>query len=165
MRKMIISAITATAAAAVMGGAGLAAASTHSAVSGPENLQFMTTSATGNPSVIAHGSVFTAAGVDHENPKTNTGTLVFPNGSVTAKHSAGQGTQSFNRKTCLLTVNFHGTYQITGGTGAYAGITGSGKYQLHILAIGAKSGGKCTQSQPPVAFHQVINATGTASLP
>lgn len=165
MRKMIISAMTATAAAAMLGGAGLAAASTHSAVSGTENLQFMTTSAPGNPSVIASGSVFTAAGVDHENRQTNTGTLVFPNGSVTAKHSAGQGTQSFNPKTCLLKINFHGTYQLTGGTGAYTGITGSGTYKLSILAIGAKSGGKCTQSQPPVAFHEVINATGTASLP
>ena len=77
---------------------------------------------------------------------------------------ATTGTQSFNPKTCLLTINFHGTYQLTGGTGAYQGITGSGNYKLGILAIGAKSGGKCSKSLPPVAFHQVINVTKASCL-
>ena len=47
--------------------------------------------------------------------------------------------------------------KLSGGTGAYAGISGSGKYQYSALGIGAKSGGKCSQSKPPVAWHQVIN--------
>lgn len=165
MRKMITAALTAATAAVVAGGTGLAVASTHSGTSGAESFQMMTTSATGNPGVIASGSVFTVAGTDHENPNHTQGTFVFPNGTVTVKHSPGQGTQSFNPKTCLLTVNFHGTYNIASGTGAYSGITGSGTYKLAILGIGARSGGKCSQSQPPLAFHQVINATGTASLP
>ena len=58
-----------------------------------------------------------------------------------------------------------GTYKLLSGTGAYAGISGSGTYQLSILAIGASSGGKCVQNKPPVAFHQVINASGPVSLP
>jgi hypothetical protein len=164
MRKMITSALAAAAAATVVGGAGLAAASTHPAASGAENFQMMTTSVSGSPSVIASG-LFTVPGVDHEHPKTNTATFVFSNGTVNVKHSPGTGTQSFNPRTCLLTVNFHGTYQLTGGTGAYQGIAGSGNYKLGILAIGAKSGGKCSKALPPVAFHQVINASGTASLP
>ena len=59
----------------------------------------------------------------------------------------------------------HGTYKLTGGTGHYAGITGHGTYKLSILAIGARSGGTCSQSRPPLAWHQVINATGPATLP
>ena len=59
----------------------------------------------------------------------------------------------------------HGTYTLTSGTGTYAGITGNGTYKLSILAIGARSGGKCSQSKPPVAWHQVINASGPVSLP
>jgi hypothetical protein len=165
MRKSIASALTAAAATAVVGGTGLAMASTHTAVSGTENFQMMTTSATSSSaSVIANG-VFTAPGVDHEHNRTNTATFVFSNGTVSVKHSPGTGQQSFNPKTCLLTVNFHGTYKITGGTGSYAGITGSGNYKLNILAISARSGGKCSQSQPPLAFHQVINASGPVSLP
>jgi hypothetical protein len=165
MRKMLTSAIIAAATAAVAGGAGLAAASTHSGASGTEHFQLMTTSATSsNLSLIASG-VFTAPAVDHEHRATNTATFVFSNGTINLKHSKGTGTQNFNPKTCLLTVNEHGTYNLTSGTGAYTGITGSGKYQLSILAIGAKSGGKCVQNKPPVAFHQVINASGPVSLP
>jgi hypothetical protein len=165
MRKIITSAAVAAAAAAAIGGTGIAMAGTHSAASGTENFQLMTTSATSpSLSVIASG-VFTAPGVDHESQKGNTATFTFANGTVSLKHSRGTGKQSMNPKTCLLTVNQHGTYTLTGGTGAYAGITGNGNYQLSILAIGASSGGKCSQSKPPVAFHQVINASGPVSLP
>ena len=165
MRKILASAATVAAAAAMLGGVGLAAASTHAGVSGTENFQLMTTSATSsNLSLIASG-VFTAPAVDHEHQATNTATFVFSNGTINLKHSNGTGTQNFNPKTCLLTINQHGTYNLTSGTGAYTGITGSGKYQLSILAISAKSGGKCVQNKPPVAFHQLINASGPVSLP
>jgi hypothetical protein len=165
MRKSIASALTAAAAAAVVGGTGLAMASTHTAVSGTENFQMMTTSGTSSSASVIASGMFTAPGVDHEHNKANTATFVFSNGTINLKHSKGTGTQNFNPKTCLLTINEHGTYNLTSGTGAYTGITGSGKYQLSILAIGAKSGGKCTQSKPPVAFHQLINASGPVSLP
>ena len=47
-----------------------------------------------------------------------------------------------------------------------AGITGNGTYQLSILGIGARnSKGQCSQSAPPVAWHQVINASGPVTLP
>ncbi len=164
MRKMIISALTATAAAAMLGGAGLAAASTHTAVSGTEHFQMMTTTGTGSTGSVIASGVFTAPAVDHEH-SNNTSTFTFSNGTILIKHSKGTGTQNFNPKTCLLTINEHGTYKLVSGTGAYAGISGSGKYQLSILGIGASSGGKCVQNKPPVAFHQVINASGPVSLP
>ena len=165
MHKIITSAAVAAAATALLGGTGIAAAGTHSVASGTEHFQMMSTSATSpTASVIASG-VFTAPAADHESQQGNTATFTFANGTVSLKHSAGTGKQSFNPKTCLLTINEHGTYTLTGGTGSYAGITGNGKYQLSILAIGASSGGKCVQNEPPVAFHQVINASGPVSLP
>ncbi len=164
MRKMIISALTATAAAAMLGGAGLAAASTHTAVSGTEHFQMMTTTGTGSTGSVIASGVFTAPAVDHEH-SNNTSTFTFSNGTILIKHSKGTGTQNFNPKTCLLTINEHGTYKLVSGTGAYAGISGSGKYQLSILGIGASSGGKCVQNKQPVAFHQVINASCPVSLP
>jgi archaellin len=164
MRKIITSAVVAAAAAAVIGGTGIAVASTHS-TTGTESFQMMSTSATSsNASIIASG-VFTAPGVDHESNKGNAATFVFPSGTVSLKHSAGTGKQSFDPKTCLLTIDEHGTYTLTGGTGSYAGITGNGRYQLNILAIGARTGSKCSKSKPPVVFHQVINATGPVTLP
>ncbi len=164
MRKMNISALTAAAAAAAVGGAGLAAASTHTAVIGTEHFQMMTTTGTGSTGSVIASGVFTAPAVDHEH-SNNTSTFTFANGTILIHHSNGTGTQNFNPKTCLLTINEHGTYKLVSGTGAYAGISGSGKYQLSILAIGASSGGKCSQTKPPVAFHQVINASGPVSLP
>jgi hypothetical protein len=38
------------------------------------------------------------------------------------------------------------------------------RYQLSILAVGPRSGGKCTRNKPPVAFHKVINASGPVSV-
>ena len=165
MRKILASAAIVAAATAVIGGAGLATASTHAAVRGTEHFQMMTTSGTGSTGSVIASGVFTAPAVDHEHQATNTSTFTFSNGTINIKHSSGTGTQHFDPKTCLLTVNLHGTYKLLSGTGKYAGISGSGTYQLSILAIGASSGGKCVQNQPPVAFHQVINASGPVSLP
>jgi hypothetical protein len=164
MRKILASAATAAAAAAMIGGAGLASASTHTGVSGTEHFQMMTTSATSNASSVIASGVFTAPATDREGPN-NLGTFTFSNGTIVVKHSNGTGTQHFDPKTCLMTINQHGTYNLIKGTGAYTGISGSGNYQLSILAIGARSGGKCTQNKPPVAWHQVINASGPVSLP
>jgi len=165
MRKIITSAAIAAAAAAVIGGTGVAVAGTHSATTGTEHFQMMSTSATASTDSVIASGVFTAPGVDHEN-QGNTAKFVFSNGTISLKHSNGTGKQSFNPKTCLLTINQHGTYTLTSGTGSYAGITGSGKYQLSILAIGARnSAGQCSKTKAPVAFHQVINASGPVTLP
>jgi hypothetical protein len=164
MRKTLASALIGASAVAVMGGAGIAVAGTHAPAAKTESFQMMTTSATASTaSVIATGA-FTAPGVDHESQNGNTAAFVFSNGTVKVRHSAGTGQQSFNPKTCLLTINEHGTYRLTGGTGRYAGITGGGTYKLNILAIAARSGGKCSQTKAPVAFHQVINASGSVKL-
>jgi hypothetical protein len=164
MRKILASAFIGATAVAAMGGAGIAVAGTHAPAAKAESFQMMTTSPTASTfSVIATGA-FTAPGVDHESQSGNTATFVFPNGTVRLRHSAGTGPQSFNPKTCLFTLNLHGTYRLTGGTGKYAGITGGGTYKLNILAIGARSGGKCSQTKAPVALHQVINARGTVKL-
>jgi len=159
-------AVMTMAAIAVSGVMTASAASTgaRGAVSGTEHFQMMTTTGTGSTGSVIASGVFTAPAVDHEH-SNNTSTFTFANGTILIKHSNGTGTQHFDPKTCLLTINEHGTYKLLSGTGAYAGISGSGKYQLSILAIGASSGGKCVQNKPPAAFHQVINASGPVSLP
>jgi hypothetical protein len=142
----------------------MTASAARAAVSGTEHFQMMTTSGTGSTGSVIASGVFTAPAVDHEH-SSNTSTFTFSNGTILIKHSNGTGTQHFDPKTCLMTINLHGTYKLLSGTGAYAGISGSGNYQLSILAIGASSGGKCVQNKPPVALHQVINASGPVSLP
>ena len=174
-KRTAVIAMTGAAAAALagIGLAGPAGASPASpaspasaaAVTGIEHVQIMSTSTAASPlaSTIVWGPV-TAAGVDHMGNTVDT--IVFPGGSWRIRHSAGTGPQSFNPKTCLLLVNQHGTYTILGGTGKYKGISGHGTYQVSIVSIFAKTRkGACSQTAPPVAFHQVINASGPVSLP
>jgi len=140
-----------------------ATAAPSNSAPGIEHFQFMSTSATATrDTVIAHG-VFTAGGVDITTSNT-TDTLKFPNGTIRLRHSPGTGPQSFNPHTCLITVHQHGTYTLLSGTGKYAGISGHGKYRLDILAVGARSHGKCTQKKPPVTFELIIRASGPVHL-
>jgi hypothetical protein len=171
MRKNHLRVLTAagsmlTAGAIALSGTLAAAAapsSSSSGASGIEHFQIMSTSATATrDTVIAHG-VFTAGGVDITTSNT-TDTFKFPNGTIKVRHSAGTGPQSFNRHTCLITVHQHGTYTLLSGTGKYAGISGHGRFRLDILAVGARSHGKCIQNKPPVTFELIVRLSGPVHL-
>jgi len=158
-------AVAAAAAIAVTGVSAAGATPRPSpAVTGTEHFQFVDTSATASVAPLIAYGVFTAHGTASTSGAA-VGKFRFTNGTITVKHSPGTGSQSFNRKTCLLSVNFHGTYKLLRGTGKYAGISGHGVYHLSILAIGARSGGKCSMKKPPVAFQQIIRASGPVTLP
>jgi hypothetical protein len=161
MRRMMTIAIGAIMAAATVSGAGLAVASASPARSGTEHVQLIATSPH-SYDVIAYGA-FTGHGVDLPGAKADT--ITFANGSFQIRHSRGKGPESFDPRTCLMLISRHGTYTIGHGTGAYRGVTGNGRYQLSIVGLGAKSGGKCSQTKPAAAFHLVINASGPVSLP
>jgi hypothetical protein len=161
-RKLLTGAAAATAAATIAV-TGITAASAAPAVSGTENFQLMSTSATANGSYIIGYGVFTGGGTTVR-VSNSTETAKFAGGTFQITHSKGTGTQSFNPKTCLMMLNLKGTYTLHNGTGAYAKLSGSGTYQLSILAIGAKSGGICSKTLPPTSFQQVIKASGPVSL-
>jgi hypothetical protein len=164
--KRLLAAAGAVAVAGAIAVTGVTAASAAQrsipAVSGTEHFQLVTTSATSSTGrVIAYG-VFTAPAVDHMGNSVDK--FVFRSGSFKVKHSPGKGPQSFNPKTCLMTISQHGTYKISGGTGAYRGISGHGTYHFTLLLIGARSKGKCSQSKPPVAVEEIITASGPVTL-
>ena len=152
-----ISGITAATAATA------APASARPAVARTEHFQEMTTSATSTTSTAIAQGVFTGAAVDHSG-RHNIDKFVFSNGTIRIKHSNGTGKENFNPQTCLMTINVHGTYQLLGGTGKYAGISGHGTYQLSVVGIAARSGGKCSKNKPPVAYQQLIRASGPVTL-
>lgn len=166
VRSKILGAMSVVAVAGAMAATGLTAASASQAAgsSGTEFFQLVNTNPANNApsSVIARG-VFTAGGVDHPGSKVDT--VVFPNGTFKIAHSNGTGTPRFNAKTCLGTIVLNGTYRLSGGTGAYAGISGHGIYRLNILIVAARnSAGKCSNKLPPTAFQQIIRAQGPVSL-
>jgi len=165
LRLMAAAGSMLAAGAIALSGIVAAAAAPHAARSGDsgiERFQFMSTSETANNTVIARG-VFTAGGVDIQTG-TNTDTLKFRDGTIKLRHSNPTGPQSFNPRTCLGTVNQHGTYTLLGGTGKYAGISGHGTFRLHVLIVAARAHGKCSDTEPPVAFELLIRAAGPAEL-
>lgn len=126
-------------------------------------IQLMTTSATSNNlGAIEWGSVINGAGVDHSG--NNVDTLVFPGGTYKTRHGAGTGPQTLNQKTCLLTVNLHGTDTTYGGTGRFRGISGTGTWQARVLAVFPRSAGKCATSRVPLAFQEIITGSGHTKL-
>jgi len=163
MRKTSAAVIGAVSVTMVLASAGLAGASARPAASGTEHFQLMTTSATSKTSSTIATGLFTAGGTDTRTTNS-TDTLTFPTGTFVITHSKGTGSQSFNPKTCLLTVSEKGTYKLGSGTGAYANISGNGTYQLSILAVTAKSGGNCLKTAPPSTWQEVIRASGPVSV-
>ena len=54
----------------------------------------------------------------------------------------------------------HAEGTLSGGTGRYKGISGSGHYSLNVVEIQGRANGNCSPSRPPAAFQQVITASG-----
>jgi hypothetical protein len=128
--------------------------------------QIMTTSGTARTIPVIAWGLFTAAGMDHEDKDGVVHTFAFPGGTFQLRYRPGSPVGgSGDPSTCLSTGSSNGNYTLSGGTGKYRRISGSGHYTLNIVEIQAKVNGACSQSRPPVAFQQVITASGPASLP
>jgi hypothetical protein len=56
------------------------------------------------------------------------------------------GTSTFNNKSCVGRITASGDYVITGGTGAYDGVTGHGEYTVSGTVITAKTSSGCGKS-------------------
>jgi hypothetical protein len=155
-----------TAGAMAVSGITAASAASHG-VSGTEHLRLMTTSATSNRVTFIGTGVFTTGGTDFASSGTNGTDLVkVVGGTFKIKHRNGHIKQTFDPRTCLMSISGPGTYKISGGTGKYAGIRGSGKFVLSIMAIAARdSQGKCSMAKAPIVFQQIITAQGPVSLP
>ena len=133
------------------------------AVKGTEHVQIMTTPGTATKASTIVWGVFTAAGVDHMGGTIDT--LVLPGGTIKVRHPGGGGPGSFNPKTCLFLANQRSAYTFVGGTGKYKGIKGHATAVVSVVGLGAKVKGACSQTAPPVAFHEVINGSGSVRLP
>ena len=166
LRSKILGAISAVAVAGALAATGLTAASASQAAgsSGTEFFQLVNATVANNaPSSIIARGVFTAGGVTHPGSKVDT--VVFPDGTFKLAHSPGVGTPHFNPKTCLGLVAVNGTYRLSHGTGAYAGIRGHGIYRVNLTMVAARnSAGKCSDRLPPAAFQVIIRAQGPVSL-
>jgi expansin (peptidoglycan-binding protein) len=166
MRKMIIAA-TVTAAAATLAVASIATATSTTKT---ETFTAMTTNpGSGVASLIATGG-FTAGGT-MTNGKHKL-TFRFAGGKFTLVIGRpGSKHVSLNPTTCLYTKTGSGTYTLTDGTGAYQGISGSGKISFTLRAVYALVNGKCPSNDQPggsgtwTAIQFTETASGPVSLP
>jgi hypothetical protein len=104
------------------------------------------------PTVLGWGPIH-AKGTDRMISDTKD-EFVFPRGSIFVTHHPEGSGQSSDRATCTFRFNEHGTYRVTGGTGAYAEAAGHGRYYLSVLGVG------CDHSAPPETFVLEIHAYG-----
>jgi hypothetical protein len=170
MAGMVGAVVAAVVGLAVPAGASPIAAS-PAAVTGAEHFQVMSTATNNSPNspLIAWG-VFTGAGVDREISSNAAGTkgvdaFIFSNGKFTVKHTAKTQKQSFNTKTCFYAFSQTGVFALSGGTGKYKGISGSGKYTLSVVGIGPKlKSGACNPNQNARSIANQQEIVGNASV-
>ena len=90
-------------------------------------------------------------------------TFVFPNGTITlARTDNPGGTGDFNPVACVGHFTNSGTYVLTGGTGAYAGISGGGTYSTWGTVVAARTPSGCGDT--PIAVFGVGRAQGPVSF-
>jgi hypothetical protein len=158
MRKAIAAVIvSAAASAAALGIASSAAASTST-----EHFSLISVSTNESHivySVIATGR-FTAGGTAAMTGKKVT--LRFQHGTITLNVTNRHHTVT-SYPGCLQTEASSGTYTIAGGTGAYTGISGSGKAAVHVTFVENTVNGTCSDN--PAAIQAIITASGPVSLP
>jgi hypothetical protein len=149
------------AAALVIAGAAMATTST-----GTEHFSFIQTATSGNQnlySAIATGD-FTAGGTALL-PSGKPGTVRFSGGTITITVKPGKPKSTANLKLCLQTYADSGKYTIVSGTGAYKGISGSGKFTLKFTDVGPIVNGKCATKANAVANQGIVTANGPVTLP
>jgi hypothetical protein len=130
-------------------------AGAHHGHNGMQRFLFLGTDATqeGTPeTVVANGPIH-AKGTDTTISDTQD-TLTFPAGTLSLTHKAQKSRDHSDPVTCLFRFTERGTYEITGGTGDYAGATGHGTYTVKAMGVG------CDENAPPEVFMIRIFAKG-----
>jgi hypothetical protein len=163
MRKLILAVTTTVAVVAPV----VILTASATATTGTETFTAITTNpGSGVASMIATGG-FTAGGTVLVAKHAET--VRFPGGKFKVV-LGGPGSKhvSLNPATCLYTKTGSGRYTIADGTGAYKGISGSGKISFSLRAVYALVNGKCPSSDQPganVSTQTAIQFTETASGP
>jgi hypothetical protein len=164
VRKKTVLAIATTVAASLALTLTIAAGAT--ATTTTERFSFADTSTSSGPpawSVIATGD-FIAGGKARPESK---GVLLLdsPSGTITlhtTKHHQ-KLTKVQTATACIQTATSSGNYTIAGGTGAYHGISGSGRSTVHNTFVEQVVNGHCANTF--TAVQSLITASGPVSLP
>ena len=161
-------ALAAAAAAVLATGAGWSAASASpasQAASGTEHFYLMTTQPSASKYTVIASGVFTGGRYRHLRQHGRQGQAARRH---LQDHHSGQihiVVQKVNSKTCLAQFKGTASFTIGSGTGAYKGISGSGKATVAALEIAKRNAkGQCNPNATPVVNEQTITATAHVKL-
>jgi hypothetical protein len=91
--------------------------------------------------------------------------LVFDAGSLHLLSTVEDFSVSVDPTSCVLRGTVQQTEEITGGTGQFAGATGTSTASVHILALAARNpDGTCSEELPPLWEIDTIASQGTLSF-
>jgi hypothetical protein len=160
MRKLTLTVIT------VCGAAAFAAASAATPSTKTEHFTLITTSTTARQptySVIATGAFIDGGIATHE--RKGGLTLHLSSGTITLERNKPhpQVTKTETATACMQTASSSFSYTIAQGTGAYKGISGSGRATDHDAFVEQVVHGSCSTNF--AAAQGVITAKGRVSLP
>lgn len=111
----------------------------------------------GTPATVVASGPIHAKGTDTVVSDTED-MLAFPEGTISLTHDPKKSGDSFDPVTCLFRFWERGSYEVTGGTGAYDGASGRGNYTVKGLGVG------CDETAPPEVFMLRIFAKGPINL-
>ena len=116
---------------------------------------------TGHPSDFVGTGLFTDAG------SLSKSTVTVSKGSFQVDTSKIKSNFGFNAHTCFVEGTFGGTIRLYGGTGAYAGISGTLPIGGHVVAVIPRlSDGRCNgaKNAPSLATAGLLSGSGTVTL-
>jgi len=150
----------------------LAAAAAGTATTANEHITLSSTTTKGIDSAVravATGRIHATGsftGTDTQNSGRDLITLRFRAGTITLNGNEQSTKMTPNLRSCTAKGVGRGTYTITGGTGAYRHISGSGTYTRHTSIIGARSStGAClAQTATPKLIRYRATLLGTIAL-
>ena len=88
---------------------------------------------------------------------------VFPEGSTFNTLTVQENSLAFDPRTCVAQITGRSHLDITGGSGAYEGVTGSGEVTFRAISIAERT--PTGWSRTNTRTYSVAYITGTASVP
>jgi hypothetical protein len=87
----------------------------------------------------------------------------FPDGTLSVRNTPEEEELTLNPRSCVGKLEASGTWQVLGGTGAYAGAQGSGTLTVSGTVFLAREAGGCSETEG--TLNGVIKITGEVTLP
>jgi hypothetical protein len=95
----------------------------------------------------------------------NRDTFVFPRGTLSVLATINGEPGPADPRSCMATFDVGGTFEVNGGTGAFAGAHGTGTVSGTGRLILQRGPQGCLDEEPPALLVIIFRLTGTLTLP